>query len=1044
MKTFIKILLFLIVSNSFSQTVNFSYTLSNSGCAPATITVKNLSTGCAKFRWDWGDGKLNTISSLKDTIHNYSKPGGYYIYLYGLNASGNQLGVTYIYIQVKGLITYVPDSACFNEDITMSYSNYGSFSNILNWNFGDGTSENNYSTIHQYKAAGKFIINVTSNIEGCGQKIVKDSIKIKNNITLTGSQGFYINPKITCPGHSIYFSSLKNKENRWIIGTKDTNLNYSYYYSLIDTGKYPISLTIKNGCGSELNLKDTIEIKNNIPVVNASFNLNEKQICIGQEFSVNANATNYYSFIWNFGDGQKRLGNYVDYSYSKPGTYVVSLKAFNGCDRDTTIKDTIIVKQSKGFKDYISYSISPSNRIACPGTSLSFSNYSENVKKQEWDFGNGIKSTERYTNTIFKTSGKYKIKLKLTSFCDVDTVLYDSVIISDSIPFNANPFTISPKEDCQNKSISFNSNQTVSLLSCKWQFGSDTTKISGTWISKSFNNVGKQVVRLYLENYCNKKDTLIDTVLIKNSMPLKYSGIYFSKSDKKVCINENISLQVNNSQNFQKYVWRFGINDSSTSYYINKSFTASGKYPFSLRLKGFCGGDTIIYDTIYVLETMPFLGTLYYNAYPTIVCPQTPIEYSISSYKSIKWDFGDSTSSTEQCGKHLYAKKGFYKLTVTVTTNCGAIAKNSSIIMVREGIPVADAEIDEIYPKHVCPGTFVNFEGWAEGASSYEWDFNDGSKGSGLITNHSFKSPGIYFVKFSAINTCGEKITVKDTVFVENNADFYSSDYSLSSNYYNCLGDEVVIILSPAINGSFLFITGDGNTVTKAETVKINNSWVNVFKYTYKKPGYYNYYIIATNSCGKSIAFDNGINISETSQSTFNSDINFDETNHYCKNSAVQFSSLNANTYEWNFGDGKTLTETNKGMSNVSHIYNVPGNYIVQLITTNGCNKKDTVTQKVLINNCISENEELTLNTSSALVFPNPFDSEIKINLENLTDVNSIELYNAIGNKIISKSVNPLEQSIISISTQTFVDGMYVLVIKGESFYNATKLIKKK
>jgi len=139
---------------------------------------------------------------------------------------------------------------------------------------------------------------------------------------------------------------------------------------------------------------------------------------------------------------------------------------------------------------------------------------------------------------------------------------------------------------------------------------------------------------------------------------------------------------------------------------------------------------------------------------------------------SYSWDFGDSTSSSEQILSHTYYQAGVYTVTLTVTDSennqdSESITINASAVIITplEASFIASPVSGEV------PLT-VNFTGSATGGVlpySYSWDFGDGTSSSEQIQSHTYYQAGVYTVT----------LTVTDS---ENNQDSESITINVSAS----------------------------------------------------------------------------------------------------------------------------------------------------------------------------------------------------------------------------------------------------------------------
>ncbi len=137
------------------------------------------------------------------------------------------------------------------------------------------------------------------------------------------------------------------------------------------------------------------------------------------------------------------------------------------------------------------------------------------------------------------------------------------------------------------------------------------------------------------------------------------------------------------------------------------------------------------------------------------------------------WDFGDGSQlggSTNAI--HTYPQAGTYQVRLIQTPTAGAadtvvkvlqisITGPSGVSNRSNNIHSADFTMSIAYASYTA--TFINT---SSGATSYLWDFNDGSTSTSASSTiiHSFTSPGTYHVVLAATNnngvdTCGATIT---------------------------------------------------------------------------------------------------------------------------------------------------------------------------------------------------------------------------------------------------------------------------------------------
>ncbi len=123
-----------------------------------------------------------------------------------------------------------------------------------------------------------------------------------------------------------------------------------------------------------------------------------------------------------------------------------------------------------------------------------------------------------------------------------------------------------------------------------------------------------------------------------------------------------------------------------------------------------------------------------------------------------RWDFGDGSTATGMSVTHSWSTPGTY--TVSVTAENGRATDTASCTVTVEA-PPAPAEIISINASEtrfdVCEPVTVDFDANVQGDTpiTYEWDFGDGSTGTGAEVSHTYTDAGTYTVTLTASNAAG-------------------------------------------------------------------------------------------------------------------------------------------------------------------------------------------------------------------------------------------------------------------------------------------------
>jgi len=143
--------------------------------------------------------------------------------------------------------------------------------------------------------------------------------------------------------------------------------------------------------------------------------------------------------------------------------------------------------------------------------------------------------------------------------------------------------------------------------------------------------------------------------------------------------------------------------------------------------------------------------------------------------------------------------------------------------------------------------------------------------------------------------------------------------------------------------------------------------------------------------------------------------------------------SFNSFAYQWLLND--TIIA---GATDSVYIANVTGNYAVQITDTNGC-VVSSVNTLIVISGITGLD-----NNRSLTVYPDPFNNVIFIKQNNTGDfIGGIDLYNVLGEKIISKRLNSFSVMQFSFDVSTLPPGLYYVIVKTNNSDYLKKMVKE-
>lgn len=125
---------------------------------------------------------------------------------------------------------------------------------------------------------------------------------------------------------------------------------------------------------------------------------------------------------------------------------------------------------------------------------------------------------------------------------------------------------------------------------------------------------------------------------------------------------------------------------------------------------------------------------------------------------SIRWDFGDGTTATGMTARHSWSTPGTYNVTTTASNERASDSESCTVTVEAPPEPAQIISIDASETRfELCDPVEVDFDANVEGDEpiTYQWDFGDGTTGTGEEVSHTYTDPGTYTVTLTASNATG-------------------------------------------------------------------------------------------------------------------------------------------------------------------------------------------------------------------------------------------------------------------------------------------------
>ncbi|MFK8056762.1 MAG: PKD domain-containing protein [Saprospiraceae bacterium] len=959
-------------------TASFTST-AQTGCAPHSVTFTSTSTGVVDtYSWSFPGGTPSSSTSASPTVV-YSSAGTFDVELIASNSTGGTTSAQVAYITVVDAAV-----AGFSESIsgtTVTITDASSNADTYLYDFGDGNSSTDASPTHTYSMGGTYTITQTvTNI--CGSVMTTRMVTISSapvaSFNTVGEVCF--GAPVTLTSTSTGTVTSLTYEITRPDATAFSSSQDPFTFTPTLRGSYDVTLTVSNSTGQTSSTQNGAIVVINAPTTTFSFSTAGQTVTFaGEVLPVLQGATATYS--WDFGDGGTSSDANPLHTYAAPGTYTVSLTAFNGCEAEISTQ-TITV----GSSPNASISRSPSGDI-CPGDQVTYTaTVTGTANSITWDLpgASNTSPTGASVSVTYAQSGTFDASVEVCNALGCNTTSSSGEVTVQAATVAA--FTVAT----QGALGVVITNNATNGTAYSYDFG-DGNSSSDENPSHTYSSPGTYTIEQTVTGPCNN-DVTTSTVTVGQAPTASFTS---NPGGGSICPGETVSY-TSTSTAASSFSWSFpgGTPSTSTDQNVQVVYASAGSYDVSLEVTNALGTDTETQTNYIVVEEEPTA------AFGSSVSGLTvSFNDQSSNATSYAWDFGDGNSSSMSDPTHTYASSGTYTVTLEVTNTCGTDQSTASVTVL--AAPVA--EFSNTTSQGCAPHSISFDASGSTGATSVAWSFPGGTPSTSTDVSPTvvYNTVGSYDVTLTVSNSTGtDSETTTNLVVIDEapTALFTSSINALTATFTNQstggssyawdFGDGSNTATQSAIHtytmsGTYtvnLDVTNACGTVRYSETITVLAAPVAAFSQTitsgcaplavtydaststdvgtlewsfpggtpatstdpmptvmYAAGGTFSASLTVTNATGTDteIATDLVV-VAPLAVASFNSDVNM---------LSVDFTSTstNANTYSWDFGNGMTSSEVSPTVT-----YTTAGTYTVTLTVTNACGQ-DVSTQSVVV-----------------------------------------------------------------------------------------------
>ena len=380
-----------------------------------------------------------------------------------------------------------------------------------------------------------------------------------------------------------------------------------------------------------------------------------------------------------------------------------------------------------------------------------------------------------------------------------------------------------------------------------------------------------------------------------------------------------------------RYSWDFGDGSTGEGKSASHSYAMAGAYTVTLTVTDTQGVIAVRSVSISPLEPDAILIANFTRSINglTVSLDASSSRDKDSSIAGYYWDFGDGSTDTGQSVSHTYKSAGSYLITLIVTDDTGASASQGITIHVTAAnvAPVASFSHSSM---DLNASVDASASSDSDGTiASYQWDFGDGSSGSGVTASHSYASAGLYLVELIVTDSRGLTASYRGFVDIsaasQPTASFTHTESGLRTLLVATASSDFV---SPRYEWDF----GDGQ-IGEGRTLS----------HTYATDGSYTVMLTVTNSSlGLSVTTQSVITIGGGSDPS--SCIGMAPTASFTTQNSYQVYQFDASgssapgcsitAYQWDFGEPASGSHNQSTRAAPTHTYQSWGLYTVTLTVT--------------------------------------------------------------------------------------------------------------
>lgn len=804
-----------------------------------------------------------------------------------------------------------------------------------NWSFSLGADVNNvWSPSKTFNNPARYTITLTVKYPGKAPVAVSKEVNVYNNPVVK----FNVSPLSACAGTPVQFTDQSNPGDgtissiAWNFNDGSSGTGTSVTHTFTTAKRYNITSIVTNSHGCKSGGGPVTVNIEEAPVT--SFTTDKTSSCdapLTVRFFNTTPATSPLTYRWDFGDGTTDTRENPDHTYTREGSYTVTLVATTAAGCSTPLTKTALINIGKGKADFTT------TGPVCSNRQVTLQNLSQPTPDLvTWTFPDGSSTNMVNARYTFPGPGTYPVTMTAEKNGCLSTVTKN--IIVHPLPL-LNPVA-APVAGCNVPFTTQFSAQSQHATQWRWDFGDGTTDTRQN-PSHTYTRTGNFDVRLT----ATTAEGCTDEVSRFRYINIERPQVTIFTDSLQGCIPFVAKLwaALNTGDQITTWRWDFGDGTTSSAATPTHTYTNEGIYTISLDIitaSGCTARSSITIST----GRIPVVD---FEATPLVACEVTPVQFtnkSVPRGNQWQWLFPqDNGSSSVENPRYKFNTIGLHDVTLIVSNNgCTNFLTKPQYIKILPPIARFDVPVDCNKPYEKQFTDRSDFGPDITTPRSWKWEFGDGQTSTEQHPLHTYAQTGTYEVKLTVSNGACESVARRTIRIIDEKPVIHADVTSI------CLGKDVSFTADALDNryiseyewdfGNNRIVLIPGNLFDPSQPMVIRYNTPGVYTATLK--------ITDLNGC---------VRISAPITITVNGPVpDFSFSGKMCKLETIQFtdrSTVNTGnsirSRAWDFGDGATDTRENP-----THTYTNAKDYTVTLTVTDafGCSDeiKKTVSMEIV------------------------------------------------------------------------------------------------